>query len=82
MSTIEKSFRLANPKEITKDGDTGVEFASFGYYEGMQYVKANNLLFSTSFLDVSKGTHYLVCCGDVMVLSKPHMWPQVERRII
>ena len=70
------------PKEITKDADTGIEVASFEYYDGHHYAKENELQFSTSFSDVFLYTHFLVCCGDVMLRVKPDMFPELERRVI
>lgn len=69
------------PKEITQDCDTAINIASFGYYDGIQYAKDNNLQQSTKFSDVNKGTHFIVCCGDVMVKVNPEDYPEIQRRI-
>ncbi len=70
------------PKEITKDQEFGHEVASFGYYDGIQYAKDNKLEQTTSFVDVFAGTHFIVCCGDVMVLVKTADYPSIIRRPI
>jgi hypothetical protein len=70
------------PKEITKDVDTGYQVASFEYYEGLKFAKDNKLIQTTNFKDVFAGTHYIVCCGDVMVKVKTENYPNIERRII
>ena len=71
-----------NPKEITHDADTDQQIASFGYYDGIQYAKDHSLQFTTSFRDVFKGTHYIVCCGDVMIAVQPTDFPDIPRRTI
>lgn len=70
------------PTDISKDCETGVEIASFGYYNGTHYIKDKNLEQTTSFTDVKAGTHFIVCCGDVMVLVQPNDFPEIERRVI
>lgn len=62
------------PKEITKDADTGIEIASFDYYEGNRYAKEKGLQFSISFSDVFKYTHFLVCCGNIMIRVNSDMF--------
>lgn len=69
------------PKEITQDIDTGANTASFSYYDGIQFAKDNNLKQTTSFSDVAKGTHFIVCCGDVMASVESIHYPEIERRI-
>jgi len=71
-----------SPKEIIKCVDTGVETASFGYYEGIQYAKEKGLHHTTDFKKVYHGTHYIVCCGDVMVRVDDELFPEIERRVI
>jgi len=70
------------PKEITVCSDTGIHTASFGYYEGIRYIKEKGLKQSTKFSDVRKGTHFIICCGDVMVKVQDTDYPDIERRII
>lgn len=70
------------PKDITRDTRSGVDVASFGYYAGVEYCRLKGLKFSTSFDEVFKGTHYLVCCGDVMVTVEPDAYPDIERRLL
>ncbi len=70
------------PTDITIDKDNEQHTASFSYYDGIQYAKDNNLKQTTSFTDVSKGTHFIVCCGDVMVKIEPLDFSTITRRII
>lgn len=72
---------MIQPKEITQDIDTGQNIASFDYYEGVNYAKENKLNQTTSFNDVSKGTHFIVCCGDVMIQVEPSDFSNIKRRI-
>ena len=68
------------PTEITRCIDTDLNTASFGYYDGIQYAKDNNLEHTTNFSDVRKGTHFIVCCGNVMVKVEPSDYPDMIRR--
>ncbi len=70
-----------DPKEITKDIDTGAETASFSYNEGISFADDKGLKQTTSFSDVRKGTHFIVCCGDVMINVSPEDYPHIERRM-
>jgi hypothetical protein len=70
------------PKEITVDLDSGVQMASFGYYEGIGYAKERGLHHTTDFEKVYHGTHYIVCCGDVMIRVDSELFPEMERREI
>lgn len=70
------------PKEITKDCDTGKEVASFDYYGGLKYVTDNNLTQSGTVGDVFDGKAYIICCGDIMVGVKETDFPDIKRRII
>lgn len=72
---------MYTPFEITKDEETGVETASFDYYTGIAFVKEKGLKQSTEFSEMRKGTHFVVCCGDVMIHAEPTDWPEIERRI-
>lgn len=72
---------MLQPKEITQDIDTAINIASFDYYSGIQYAKDNNLEQTTSFSDVNAGTHFIVCCGDVMVKVTKEDYPEITRRV-
>ena len=74
-------YIMSEPKEITQDIDTAVNIASFDYYTGIQYAKDNNLIQTTSFNDVNAKTHFIVCCGDVMVRVEPTDYPNITRRV-
>lgn len=67
------------PKEITKDCDTGLEMASFGYYDGIAVAKERGLKQTTSF---SEPNGFVVCCGDVMFQVQPTEYTDITRRII
>lgn len=69
------------PKEITEDIDTSQNIASFDYYTGIKYAESLSLKQTTSFNNVSEGTHFIVCCGDVMVQVEPTDYPNITRRI-
>ena len=69
------------PKEITQDIDTCINIASFSYYDGINYAKSRNLEQSNSFSDVNKGSHFIVCCGDVMIKVDSNEFPEITRRI-
>lgn len=68
------------PKEITRCNETGINTASFGYYDGIQFAEHHNLKPTTEFSDVRKGTHFIVCCGDVMVKVEESDYPTITRR--
>jgi hypothetical protein len=70
------------PKDINKDADTGIELASFDYYTGIAIAKERGLKQTTSFSDVNKSTHFIVCCGDVMLRVQPEEFININRRII
>lgn len=72
---------MLTPIEITQDIDTFINIASFDYYSGIQYAKDNNLKQTTSFADVFAGTHYIVCCGDVMIKVTKDDYPDIKRKI-
>jgi len=73
---------VVQPKEITLDGDSGIHVASFGYYDGIKYAKELGLSQTGRFSDVFNYTHFIVCCGDVMVRVKPEAYPLINRRTI
>jgi len=70
------------PKEITKDIDTDMHIASYSYYDGIAIAKELNLEQTTSFIDVFNNTHFIVCCGDVMIRVKETDYPEINRRVI
>lgn len=69
------------PKEITKDIDSGIEIASFGYYDGVLYAKKFNLKQTTKISDLKNG-YFIVCCGDVMVYVEESDYPTLKRRLL
>ncbi len=73
-------MNIIQPIEITKCVDTHLHTASFDYNNGIQYARENNLQQSTEFSDVRKGTHFIVCCGHVMIKVEPTDYPEIKRR--
>jgi hypothetical protein len=73
---------VITPKEITRDPDSSIDLASFGYYDGLKYAELNGLEQDTSFTNVMKYTHFIVCCGDVMVRVADTDYPDIQRRIL
>ena len=71
---------MLTPTEITRDIVTQTNTASFDYYSGIAYAKEKNLEQTTSFNDVYHGTHFIVCCGDVMVRVEETDFPEITRR--
>lgn len=69
------------PKEITQDIDTGINVAWFDYYDGIKYAKEKGLKQTASTAEVMQSTHFIVCCGDVMVKVEPTDFPNIKRRI-
>lgn len=69
------------PTEITKCCDTGIETASFDYYTGIKYVVEHNIPQTTKMSLIQDGSHFIVCCGDVMIGVQPTDFPEIERRI-
>lgn len=80
MNTISNNNIL--PKEITKDCDTGIEYASFSYKDGIRLAKEHNWKQTTSIKELEKVNTFIVCCGDVMIRVVPSIYSQIERRII
>jgi hypothetical protein len=70
------------PKEITKDADNNMHVASFDYYTGIAVAKDKELKQTTNFEDVFNETHFIVCCGDVMIRVKETDYPELNRRVI
>jgi len=68
------------PKEITKCVDTGIHTASFGFYEGKQFVKDNNLEQTTEFSEVRNNNKFIVCCGNIMVRVSRFDYTHITRR--
>lgn len=68
------------PEEITRCKETKLNTASFKYYDGIQFAKDNNLQQTTSFSDVRQGTHFIVCCGYVMIKVEESDYPEIKRR--
>ena len=73
---------MYTPTDITTDIDTGVQTASFNYYDGIGYAKEHNLERTMEFSLVNKGTHFIVCCGDVMVNVTSSDFTHITRRAI
>jgi hypothetical protein len=71
-----------SPKEITKDCDSGVEYASFSYYDGISLAKENNWKQTTSLKELENVNTFIVCCGDVMIRVVPSMYSSIERRVL
>ena len=65
------------PKEITQCCDTGINTASFNYYEGINEAKKRNLKQS---MDTRTG-NFMVCCGDVMFTVKTTDYPNIKSRV-
>ena len=76
------SDTIVLPKEITKDSDNGIEYASFDYYDGIHLAKKNGWKQTTSMSELSRANTFIVCCGDVMIRVVPSMYSSIERRII
>lgn len=70
------------PKEITKDSETGTEYASFSYYDGIAYAKENNLSQAIKIGHLNNPKLFIVCCGDVMIKCTPDFFPEIQRKII
>lgn len=70
------------PKEITKDIDSGIEIASFPYYDGIHFCKENEIKQATTTSQLGSGNGYIVSCGDVMLRTNSKEWPEIERRLI
>jgi len=71
---------MAKPKEITFCIDTHIETASFEFRDGINYAKEKGLKQSSEFSDVRKGTHFIVCCGDVMIKVESDDFLDIPRR--
>jgi hypothetical protein len=72
---------LYTPKEITQDIDTHENTASFDYHTGIRYAELLGLKQTVHFNNVFAGTHFIVCCGDVMVKVLATEYPTIQRRI-
>jgi len=69
------------PSEITQDCDTGINIASFSYYDGIREAEARKLKQVTSFTEIFEGPCFLVTCGDVCFRVTPEEYPELKRRI-
>lgn len=69
------------PKEITQDIDTGVQYASFSYHDGIQLAKENKWKQTTSIRDLNHIGYFIVCCGDVMIQVVSVDYPEIPRRV-
>jgi hypothetical protein len=79
--TIQEIQLLYVPKEITQDIDTAINIASFDYYSGIRYCELLGIKQCGNFNQVSDGTGFIVCCGDVMVKVKQTDYPDIKRRV-
>lgn len=72
------------PSEITldKDNNINIHMASFSYYDGIYVAKQLNLKQTSHFGDVMNKTHFIVCCGDVMIRVEETDYPDIKRRIM
>jgi len=66
-----------DPKDITIADN--VEWASFEYYTGMEVVKELNLTQKTRLEDFDS---FIVCCGDIVILTKAEEFANIKRRIL
>jgi len=79
--TIQEIQLLYVPKEITQDIDSADNIASFDYYSGVRYCELLGISQCGNFNQVSDGTGFIVCCGDVMVKVKQTDYPDIKRRV-
>ena len=79
--TIQEVQLLYVPKEITQDIDTAINIASFDYSSGIRYCELLGIKQHVHFNAVNEGTHFIVCCGDVMVKVKQTDYPNITRRV-
>lgn len=70
------------PKEIAIDTDNNMHVASFSYYDGIAKAKELGLQQTTDFRKVFDNTHFIVCCGDVMIRVKEDDYPEINRKVI
>lgn len=71
------------PTEISRyieSENTSWDVASFDYYSGNRYCDLLHIKQTTDWRLVSAGTHFIVCCGDVMVKVGKNDYPNIERR--
>lgn len=73
---------MIRPKEITKDEEGNIHIASFNYNDGIEYAKINNIPQTSKFNEYIKGTHFIVCCGDVMIVVGENDFPKVARKTL
>ena len=71
---------MPKPTDITVCSDTGQQTASFSFYDGLTYIDSKGLEQTTSFQKMAEGTHFIVCCGDIMVKVTEEDFPEIPRR--
>jgi len=69
------------PKDISVN-KTGLQLASFSYYEGIKAAKSRKLKWTSSAKELIAGTHYMVMCGDVMFKVTEEDYPEVKRQTL
>lgn len=69
------------PREITKDCDTGIEHAWFDYYSGIHLAEQFGWKQTTSIAELEKVGNFIVCCGEVGIRIVPADFSHMERRI-
>lgn len=70
------------PKEITRDEELNFDIASFSYYDGIAIAEERGLKQTTEFKQVFENTHFIACCGDIMLRVKRDEYPELNRRIL
>lgn len=73
---------MFKPEDIVLDEESGLQMAHFDYYTGIKFAKERGLKQSCSMSEVADGTHFIVCCGSVMVKVDEDYLPDFPRRII
>ena len=71
---------MLEPYEITECDDEHT--ASFKYRDGIEYAQTKKLNQTDEFRKVREFTHFIVCCGDVMIAVRSDEFPNIERRAI
>lgn len=70
------------PKEIVYDAEANTEIAWFEYNSGCRLANELGLKQTTNFSDVMNNTHFIVCCGEVGILTNSTQFVDIQRRII
>lgn len=70
------------PREITtiEYGNELVHIATFDFYSGLAYVKAQGCKHTIEFRKVYENSCFIVCCGDIMVRILSTDFPNIIRR--